>query len=583
MQEEKSYKEIIFTDFLIPFTSKKAIFLIWIIGFVVFANALFAGFVWDDYGYILLNQPVHFFPNILNSFSPNMFNSLGLYRPVNFAYFTLLYALFHETAFFYHLLGVSLHILNATLVFLCFQKVFNRKLSFFLSLLFLVHPMQVESSTFIATSGDRLFILCGLLAFYVSLGSVLSVKKIVSIGILLTVSLLAKETGVLFMVMMFLVNLKKIETFKKIITVSTISIAVYALLRFGVGRVFFGHPQSLIPIGQLSLMERLSHIPVVVWYYLYTFFYPKTLIIMQIWTMPAVNVQYFYAPLILDSLFFLLTGLFGLYLYRKNRKRLFVYLFFFVWFFLGLFMHVQIFALDMTVADRWFYFPMAGLLGMAGIGVEEVVKRTKKDSLIFGLLGITVCLFGARTIIRNQDWMNVYTLYTHDSKLSENFMLENNLGWYYQTVSNYPEALKHYKKSYALNPVGPNISNLVTIYTLLKDTDNARLYAYKLIGSKNYPDTLKNQYFVLAAWMLLENDTGENTKLFIQKELEEKPELASLWAYNAVVLYREGNYEEALSSSKKAQALSSLPPYKDLYNIISLKKTLPEKISLLLP
>jgi hypothetical protein len=68
-------KELTNTDlslkqFFVPLTNAKAIIFIIIIGFIIYGNALFNGFVWDDYPFILNNTDIHSF-NISTLIGPS--------------------------------------------------------------------------------------------------------------------------------------------------------------------------------------------------------------------------------------------------------------------------------------------------------------------------------------------------------------------------------------------------------------------------------------------------------------------------------------------------------------------------------
>lgn len=80
-------------NLLVPLTNLKAIHWIIFTGFIVYANMLFNGFVWDDKTYIINNTVLHSV-NILNAFRGNLFNTAGQYRPIPVFYFSLLYSVF---------------------------------------------------------------------------------------------------------------------------------------------------------------------------------------------------------------------------------------------------------------------------------------------------------------------------------------------------------------------------------------------------------------------------------------------------------------------------------------------------------
>src|SRR5258708_18251362 len=178
--------------FFVPLTTAKAITWIVIIGIIVYANMLFNGFVWDDKTFILTNSDIHSI-NISFLFGSNSFNSLGQYRPVPAFYFATLYALFKDNPFFYHLLQLLVHIVNSILVFKLFNKFFNKELSLVSSIFFLIHPIQVESVSYIASSDNPLFFLCGISALLLSLKEQLDLKRYILIFALLLLSVLTKE------------------------------------------------------------------------------------------------------------------------------------------------------------------------------------------------------------------------------------------------------------------------------------------------------------------------------------------------------------------------------------------------------
>src|SRR6266540_4859565 len=154
-------KKISLSDFFNNLTPKKAIGIIVIVGFIVYVRSLFNGFVWDDILFILQNFSIR--PLMSQSFlTHNLYNSGAFYRPVTYLYFGVLYSIFGQNAFYYHLTQLFLHIVATVLLFTFLRLFFLEWISFFLALIFLVHPMNVESIAYISATNSELCFLFGI-------------------------------------------------------------------------------------------------------------------------------------------------------------------------------------------------------------------------------------------------------------------------------------------------------------------------------------------------------------------------------------------------------------------------------------
>ena len=91
-EKKEVEEEFSFKKFFVPFTTLKAIHWIIIIGIIVYANALFNGFVWDDITYLIRNNQVHQV-NLIAAFQHNFFNTQGQYRPLSIIYFSIIYTM----------------------------------------------------------------------------------------------------------------------------------------------------------------------------------------------------------------------------------------------------------------------------------------------------------------------------------------------------------------------------------------------------------------------------------------------------------------------------------------------------------
>ncbi len=578
-------QEFSLKNLFVPLTTFKAIHIIVILGFIVFGNMLFNGFVWDDKTYIIFNTDIHSL-DFLKLLGKNLFNAGGQYRPIPAIYFATLYSIFKETPFFYHLFQLILHITNASMVFILFKRFINARLSLFLALVFLVHPIQVESVSYIAASVNPLFFLFGISALLLSLKETIYPKRLIMIFTLLFLSLLTKEAGILFFWLIFLsvTILKKRLKSREVITfiiIGFITIVVYFLIRFSIGGIYF---MSLPyhPIARLSLGERLLNIPAIIFYYVRTFFFPVQLAIDQEWTIKNLNFQTFYSPLLIDCSVFLLLGLLGFFLFQKHSMKLKPYLFFVLWFLAGLGMYAQIFPLDATVADRWFYFPLVGLLGLLGLFIQSFKFSNEKIralGLVVGLIIIIVLSF--RTIVRNANWSNAISLYSHDRQIHDNFDIENNLGTEYAAINEYRHAIEHQTRSITMFANEANLYNLANIYERMGNKSTAEKYYTEALNAKNYLPINHSHFavtYVRLAYLLYLKSDFNKAKIVAKRGLLDYPDNGYLSIELAASEYKLGNYQSALAAVEKARTLSLNEQINSIYLQIKNKQTVDVKL-----
>ncbi len=110
-----------------------------------------------------------------------------------------------QDTFGYHAVNVLLHFFNAIFTFLAIRKVLSwagleeshgRILSFFAAGLFLLHPIQTESVSYIASRSETLsvfFVLAALVVFLYRTGAILSIPRILALLALFAAAALSKE------------------------------------------------------------------------------------------------------------------------------------------------------------------------------------------------------------------------------------------------------------------------------------------------------------------------------------------------------------------------------------------------------
>lgn len=558
-----------FKSLFVPLTSLKAIHIIVIVGFIVFFNSLFNNFVWDDFPYVINNPAVHSF-KISTIFEQNTFSRQGFFRIIPTIYFSVLYSLFGSVSFLYHSLSLILHIVNVILFFIFLKKWVKKSIALFVSLIFLVHSINVESVTFItASSTSVLPFLFGILALNLSSKDIITSTKLMVIFCLLLLLLLTQEVGILFVVLIVLYRMLFYKSHRlKFFLSSCIIISIYLGMRFST----IGYqlaPYDFVPIARLPLMQRLMHIPQIIFYYFKTFIFPNKLAVSQNWVISTPSLQNFIFPLILELSLFGSILVFAYYIFNRNQKLGKISIFFLVWTVIGFVIISQIIPLDMTVADRWMYFPMVGLLGIIAIGMEyfPIGKNYIKYMSITAAISV-LAFFSIRTIVRNTNWQDDKTLLTHDILVQDDYNKEQGLGAIFSNEGKYDEAIMHTKKSIALNPYYANIGQLATIYKKTGDYRSAKLSFLQAIS--NGQDThLKTQiYLNYAEFLSLHDNPKKAIDIINQHLLPKYSNISYIWLLLAVANYRIHNQGEALQSIQKAYELSNAPQTVYFYNVV---------------
>jgi protein O-mannosyl-transferase len=107
-----------------------------------------------------------------------------------------------------------------------------------------------------------------------------------------------------------------------------------------------------------------------------------------------------------------------------------------------------------SMADRYMYLPMIGLLIMVVWGLCELLPLWPWRPTAFGVaaaLSLAVC--GLLTVRQLGYWRDSETLFTRAVEVTpNNYLAYNNLGYYLSGQKKIEDALKNYRKALAINP-----------------------------------------------------------------------------------------------------------------------------------
>ena len=202
-----------FQGTLVPQTRNWLLGLVLLLSFVLYANCLFNGFVYDDHSQIERNPLVHSFKYTGTLFGTSLLAQQGkqavpnFYRPMTNFSFLLGYELFGLSPVGFHLGNILLHCIAVWLVFFVGSALFGSEaLGLLSALVFALHPVHVEPVAWIDGVGDPLVTVFLLLSFwfFLRLGKPAVPRQgIVYLALLGTfaLALFTKETAIVFPVL----------------------------------------------------------------------------------------------------------------------------------------------------------------------------------------------------------------------------------------------------------------------------------------------------------------------------------------------------------------------------------------------
>ena len=515
-------------------TKQIYIVLLIVVGLITFSKVINFGFVWDDNELYLnkTNYPeANKLQNISKFWTPGQ---MPMYAPVTYTVWGLIAQVSSEdetnnfklSPKFFHIVNLIFHILNSILILLIISKLFNNNLaSFFSALIFLIHPLQVESVSWISELRGLLAGFFGFFAIYLHIsGNIVrqdeskqkSVTKInksndkfnyiheTGIIILLILAMLSKPTAVVFPLIIFLLDyfLQPKNTFKQSIIRLITSLAL------------------MIPIIILSMMAegnaaKIANTP----------FYQKPLIAIDslIFYLQKVLIPINLSPVygrtvafissgsaiyISLLIFVVITAL--LWYFRKKSNWLIVS---FLIIIVGILpvsglvdFYYQSFS---TVADRYFYISMFGVSVILAYLFSIITANSTKYAVIL-IAGLLLFLQSSSTA---DTWMNELSLWNKVIGVNPEASYQAYLGRgeYYVTASNYTNAIDDFTNAIRLNKSeNRSYYNRANAFLDLKQYEKAiRDYSQAILINHNDVNSYTNRgtaYYETEQFSLAESD-----------------------------------------------------------------------------
>ena len=241
-------------DFIEKKSDFHLLFFIIVLTFFCYVNIFFGHefITYDDDWYIYKNK------NVINLSWHSIVDSFtsvkkGQYSPIAEVYHAVIYFFFEKNPIAFKLFALLTHLLNVVLVFKLFRHLSsNRWLTIFVSLVFAIHPLQVETIGWLSVIYRIavIFMLLGYLSYCKYLQSNYNWRYLALVIMFFILALFTKEQAILFPIGLVLINLNKgTYLFKKRI--------IYENILFGLLAVTFALiTVEITKTGGPSVIER---------------------------------------------------------------------------------------------------------------------------------------------------------------------------------------------------------------------------------------------------------------------------------------------------------------------------------------
>lgn len=538
------------------------------IGLVFLGQSRSGGLLnYDDERYIAQNELIK---SVDAASIGKMFSSYfdGHYHPVTIFSLALDRVLFQDEVKGHHSVNLLFHILNAVLVYLFLLSLFRQQnLAFSVALLFLLHPMNVESFAWMTERKNVLYSSFFLLASlsYLNYQKDSSNKLLLLCFLLFCLSILSKAQAMTFIPVMFLIDyfnkrdLRSMRVYLEKLPFILLAVA-FVVITTGAQREEWG---DLNTTGY-DQIEKLALASFAFMSYLVKGLVPYDL--SAYYPYPSdygAGLEWYVYASIGGILIFI-----GL-LWRSLIKQKPILLFGLAFFLINIILMLKY--LDVPygnyyMANRYNYLPLMGLLIIPVYYLNQWVA-TKKFT-IYLPVAIIALAFGLQANARITVWNNSVSLWTDvlnhypDYSHGLNMRALGNISEGRNT-----EAIQDFEELIRVDPdFAEAYLNLAVLNYKMSDPNTAQKWVNKALN--RFPEDARFHY--LSATIRLKNKDLNRALLDINQAIAKNADVSKEYALTkAQILIQLGRTEEAIPELKVA---SSLPKAQQLLRAIQAQK-----------
>ena len=379
--------------------------------FVVFSPSLNNTFTnWDDDRYVVNNADIRGFGSeqLGNIFSKPYVSN---YQPVAVLSLSLNYAVSGDKPFSYILVNILLHVFNTVLVFYFIYLLSMRRIevALLVALLFAIHPMHVESVSWISERKDVLytfFFMGGLITFLKYLDTKAMKYLLYTLG-LFVLSVLSKPAAVIFPLVLVAIYGYKGYKFQVKNLMVTVPFFVISLI-MGLVTIKMQAATAIEDIGASSIGEKFLYACYGFVMYIVKLFAPVNLSAFYPYPDSAGDAP---ATFYLMPVLALLIGGLAVWSLRKTRLIAFGIAFYLI----NIILVLQFLQVGSAImADRYTYVAYIGLFFILGMGFSHLLRQQVKPWAQVATIGLVLVGLGFSYLSfeRTKVWGNSETLWT---------------------------------------------------------------------------------------------------------------------------------------------------------------------------
>jgi len=460
--------------------------VLFVAGIAVYFNSFSNGFIWDDQTIIVSNEFIRNWSNLPAIFTKDLHHfsleQSNFYRPLQTLSYTVDYTFWKLNPMGYHISNTIGHIINAILLFFLFNAVGQRLakeeigtkwISFFTSLIWLVHPIHTQCTTYASGRADILmmmFILSGVLSHIA--------RKTVLTAVFFIFALLSKEYALVTPLLLLLIDYflifqqkewKLEQVFKRYTSVLVIS-TVYIILRITV----LSFPSSSSETTYPDLFYRVLTSAKAIFILLGSLAAPFKLSFLR-------NIDWVSSGSYGAAFLCMVAVLILLILSFVSRKKYPQVAFGLFWFFLCYLPYMNIIPLNANVSEHWMYLSSGGLIYAVINVFKNKVHTPRRHQVAVCFMVFLVIVYGFRLVKRNFDFRNEIIFYEKEIQRNpNNALIHYNLGTAYIKKNNYEKGITYLEKTIVLDPkYASAYGNLGQAYDELGQADKAIEYFEK--------------------------------------------------------------------------------------------------------